>query len=43
MLWLRCVGQEQASCIVEEIHQGTCGTDEGATILGNKIFKQEYY
>lgn len=40
--WQRCIGQEEASTIIEEIHQGICGTHEGATTLANKIFRQGY-
>lgn len=35
--WLKSVGQEEASYINDEIHQGTYGTHEGATILASKI------
>ncbi|XP_021598875.1 uncharacterized protein LOC110604893 [Manihot esculenta] len=41
--WLRCVGPEEATRVLEEIHQGICGAHEGAGILANKIFRQGYY
>lgn len=41
--WLKCVGQGKASFIIEDIHQGICGTHERATMLANKIFRQGYY
>ncbi|XP_021592040.1 uncharacterized protein LOC110599777 [Manihot esculenta] len=41
--WLRCVGPEEATRVMEEIHQGICGAHEGAGTLANKIFKQGYY
>lgn len=43
MPWLGCVGQEEASRIIDEIHQSTCGIHKGATTLANKIFRQGYY
>ncbi|XP_043809729.1 uncharacterized protein LOC122723055 [Manihot esculenta] len=41
--WLRCVGPEEATRVMKEIHQGICGAHEGAGTLANKIFKQGYY
>lgn len=41
--WLRCVGLEEASKIIKEIHQGVYGVYEGATTLVNKIFRQGHY
>ncbi|XP_043816085.1 uncharacterized protein LOC122724620 [Manihot esculenta] len=41
--WLRCVGPEEATRVMEEIHQGICRAHEGAGTLANKIFRQEYY
>ncbi|XP_043806645.1 uncharacterized protein LOC122721793 [Manihot esculenta] len=41
--WLRCVGPEKATRVMEEIHQGICGAHEGVGTLANKIFRQGYY
>ncbi|XP_021629005.1 uncharacterized protein LOC110627076 [Manihot esculenta] len=41
--WLRCVSPEEASRVMEEIHQGMFGAHEGVEILANKIFRQGYY
>lgn len=41
--WLRCIGQEEEACIIEEIHHGNCSTHERVTTLANKIFRQGYY
>lgn len=37
MPWHMCVRQEEASYIIEEIHQGIYGTHEGATTLGKRF------
>ncbi|XP_021602516.1 uncharacterized protein LOC110607641 [Manihot esculenta] len=41
--WLRCVGPEEATRVMEEIHQGICGAHKGEGTLTNKIFRQGYY
>ncbi|XP_043807330.1 uncharacterized protein LOC122721973 [Manihot esculenta] len=41
--WLRCIGPEEATRVMEEIHQGICGAHEGVGTLANKIFRQGYY
>ncbi|XP_021602320.1 uncharacterized protein LOC110607500 [Manihot esculenta] len=41
--WLQCVGPEEATRVMEEIHQGICRAHERAGTLANKIFRQGYY
>ncbi|XP_043809522.1 uncharacterized protein LOC110605970 [Manihot esculenta] len=40
--WLRCVGLEETTRVMEEIHHGICGAHEGAGTLANKVFRQGY-
>lgn len=41
--WLRCVRPEEGIRIIKEIYQEIFGVNEGATMLANKIFQQDYY
>nr|XP_043630232.1 uncharacterized protein LOC122601542 [Erigeron canadensis] len=40
---LRCVGPNQAKAIIQEIHQGCCGSHAGPRMVVAKITKMGYY
>ncbi|XP_022846411.1 uncharacterized protein LOC111369165 [Olea europaea var. sylvestris] len=40
---LRCVGGEEATYSLREIHEGVCGNHSGCLSLVQKILRQEYY
>ncbi|XP_071695149.1 uncharacterized protein [Rutidosis leptorrhynchoides] len=41
--WLRCVGPNQASMIIIEIHEGICGLHSGPRSIVEKILRMGYY
>ncbi|XP_022856950.1 uncharacterized protein LOC111378017 [Olea europaea var. sylvestris] len=40
---LRCVGGEEATYILREVHKGVCGNHSGGLSLAQKILRQGYY
>ncbi|XP_071733380.1 uncharacterized protein [Rutidosis leptorrhynchoides] len=42
-LWLRCVGLNQASIIIREMHEGICGLHAGPRSIVAKILRMGYY
>lgn len=43
MPYLRCVEEEEAKYILEEIHEGICGDHTDPRSLANKIIKTGYF
>ena len=43
MPFLRCVEEEEAKYILEEVHKGVCGDHERPRSLVNKIIRTSYY
>ncbi|XP_071708495.1 uncharacterized protein [Rutidosis leptorrhynchoides] len=41
--WLRCVGQSQATIIIQEMHEGVCGFHAGPRSFVAKIMRLGYY
>ncbi|XP_071728803.1 uncharacterized protein [Rutidosis leptorrhynchoides] len=41
--WLRCVGPNQASIIIREMHEGICGLHAGPRSIVVKILRMGYY
>ncbi|XP_071712608.1 uncharacterized protein [Rutidosis leptorrhynchoides] len=41
--WLRCVGPNQASIIIREMHEGICGLHAGPRSIVAKILRMGYY
>ncbi|XP_071740212.1 uncharacterized protein [Rutidosis leptorrhynchoides] len=41
--WLRCVGPNQASMIIREMHEGICGRHSGPRSIVAKILRMGYY
>ena len=40
---LKCVGKEDADCILREVHEGICGNHIEARTLARKTLRQGYY
>ncbi|XP_022874149.1 uncharacterized protein LOC111392970 [Olea europaea var. sylvestris] len=40
---LRCVGEEEATYILREVHEGVCGNYSGGLSLAQKILRRGYY
>ena len=40
---LKCVTREQAECVMQEIHQGTCGYHSGPKTMAARILRAGYY
>ncbi|XP_022856263.1 uncharacterized protein LOC111377401 [Olea europaea var. sylvestris] len=40
---LRCVGGEEATSILREVHEGVCGNHSGGLSLAQKLLRQGYY
>ena len=43
MLYLKCVDEEEAKYILEEIHQGICGDHVDPRSLANKVIQTVYF
>ena len=43
MLYLRCVEEDEAKYILEEIHEGICRGHTGPRSLVNKIIRTGYF
>ena len=43
MPYLKCVDEEEARCILEEIHGGICGDLAGPRSLVNKVVRIVYF
>ena len=43
MPYLRCVDEEEAKYILEEIHEGICGDHAGPRSLVNKVIQTGYF
>ena len=43
MPYLKCVDEEEAKCILEEIHEGICGDHAGLRSLVNKVIRTSYF
>ena len=43
MPYLKCVDEEEAKYILEEIHQGICGDHTGPRLLVNKAIRTGYF
>ena len=43
MPYLRCVDEEKAKYILEEIHEGICGDHAGPRSLVNKVIQTGYF
>ncbi|KAJ3707699.1 hypothetical protein LUZ61_011404 [Rhynchospora tenuis] len=41
--WLTCVGKAKAAELLNETHQGICGSHQGPRTLGKRIMRQGYY
>ncbi|KAJ3689951.1 hypothetical protein LUZ61_019115 [Rhynchospora tenuis] len=41
--WLTCVGKVKAAELLNETHQGICGSHQGPRTLGKRIMRQGYY
>ena len=43
MPYLKCVNEEEAKYILEEIHEGICGDHLGPRSLVGKVIKKGYF
>ena len=43
MPYLKCVNEEEAKYILEEIHEGICGDHPGPRSLVGKVIKKGYF
>ena len=41
--WLKCIPQEQADNLIAEVHEGLCGSHQGAKTLSKRILRAGYY
>ena len=42
-IYLRCLKKEEAEKVMEEVHQGICGSHMNGRMLAKKILRMEYY
>ncbi|XP_050241260.1 uncharacterized protein LOC126690175 [Quercus robur] len=41
--YLRCLGLEEADCVMKEVHEGICGNHSGSRSLVHKLIRVGYY
>ncbi|KAJ9181001.1 hypothetical protein P3X46_009178 [Hevea brasiliensis] len=41
--WLKCITPEEGMTILIDIHEGLCGSHEGARTIAKKAFRQGYF
>lgn len=40
---LRCLGENKATLVLEEVHKGACISHIGEKSLAHKLLREEYY